>query len=381
MKFMQTEKKQLLIYVIIAYGITYVMGLLMWYGYGKGLDLSAFPNAQMLYPAAGVMMAYLITKKGDKNLPTAFYIFFVALTAVLVVCTAASVLAPQNRDLMSMPYSQWAPIMEYVIIGGSVIFWILLLQSGKEKRRSYGLNSEHWNISIRMILLFIGLYLLRFVIACALSGQLSEFGKIMANPTTWIIFFTVLVNFFLSVVAFFGEEYGWRYYLQPLLQKKFGLKGGVILLGCVWAVWHLPIDFFYYTTPDMGLAALASQFVTCISLGIFMAYTYMKTQNIWVPIIIHFLNNNMVVVFSGTYSADVLQNQQIHWGDIPVALVMNLLIFGWVIFLKPFKEKKAYYWIHSNYLEQFAGVPAFLGIVILISCIADWMIFAKIEVA
>lgn len=89
-------------------------------------------------------MAYLITKKGDKNLPTAFYIFFVALTAVLVVCTAASVLAPQNRDLMSMPYSQWAPIMEYVIIGGSVIFWILLLQSGKEKRRSYGLNSEHW---------------------------------------------------------------------------------------------------------------------------------------------------------------------------------------------------------------------------------------------
>lgn len=313
----------------------------MWYGYGKGLDLSAFPNAQMLYPAAGVMMAYLITKKGDKNLPTAFYIFFVALTAVLVVCTAASVLAPQNRDLMSMQYSQWAPIMEYVIIGGSVIFWILLLQSGKEKRRSYGLNSEHWNISIRMILLFIGLYLLRFVIACALSGQLSEFGKIMANPTTWIIFFTVLVNFFLSVVAFFGEEYGWRYYLQPLLQKKFGLKGGVILLGCVWAVWHLPIDFFYYTTPDMGLAALASQFVTCISLGIFMAYTYMKTQNIWVPIIIHFLNNNMMVVFSGTYSADVLQNQQIHWGDIPVALVMNLLIFGWVIFLKPFKEKKA----------------------------------------
>ena len=76
MKFTQTEKKQLMIYVIIAYGITYVLGLLMWYGYGKGLDLSTFPNAQMLYPAAGVMMAYLITRKGDKNLPKAFYIFF-----------------------------------------------------------------------------------------------------------------------------------------------------------------------------------------------------------------------------------------------------------------------------------------------------------------
>ena len=67
----------------------------------------------------------------------------------------------------------------------------------------------------------------------------------------------------------------------------------------------------------------------------------MKTQNIWVPIIIHFLNNSMVVIFSGTYDADVIQNQQFHWRAIPVALVMNLLIFGWVIFLKSFKEKEA----------------------------------------
>ena len=327
-----------MIYVIIAYGITYMLGLLMWYGYGKEIDLSAFPNAQMLYPAAGVMMAYLITRKDDKKLPKAFYIFFVVLTAVMIFCAAASVLFPVNIDIMGAPFSQWMLLLQYAMMGGSIVFWILLLASGKEKRRAYGLNSNQWNTSVLMILLFIGLYLLRFVIASALGGQLSEFGKIMVNPTTWIMFFTVLVNFFLAVVAFFGEEYGWRYYLQPLFQKRFGLKGGVILLGCVWAVWHLPIDFFYYTTPDMGLAALVSQFITCITIGLFMAYAYMKTQNIWVPVIIHFLNNNMAVVFSGTYSADVLQNQQIHWGEIPVALVLNLLIFGWVIFLKPFKE-------------------------------------------
>lgn len=338
MKFTQTEKKQLMIYVIIAYGITYMLGLLMWYGYGKEIDLSAFPNAQMLYPAAGVMMAYLITRKDDKKLPKAFYIFFVVLTAVMIFCAAASVLFPVNIDIMGAPFSQWMLLLQYAMMGGSIVFWILLLASGKEKRRAYGLNSNQWNTSVLMILLFIGLYLLRFVIASALGGQLSEFGKIMVNPTTWIMFFTVLVNFFLAVVAFFGEEYGWRYYLQPLFQKRFGLKGGVILLGCVWAVWHLPIDFFFYTTPDMGLAALVSQFITCITIGLFMAYAYMKTQNIWVPVIIHFLNNNMAVVFSGTYSADVLQNQQIHWGEIPVALVLNLLIFGWVIFLKPFKE-------------------------------------------
>ena len=250
----------------------------------KKLIFSAFPNAQMLYPAAGVMMAYLITRKDDKKLPKAFYIFFVVLTAVMIFCAAASVLFPVNIDIMGAPFSQWMLLLQYAMMGGSIVFWILLLASGKEKRRAYGLNSNQWNTSVLMILLFIGLYLLRFVIASALGGQLSEFGKIMVNPTTWIMFFTVLVNFFLAVVAFFGEEYGWRYYLQPLFQKRFGLKGGVILLGCVWAVWHLPIDFFYYTTPDMGLAALVSQFITCITIGLFMAYAYMKTQNIWVPV-------------------------------------------------------------------------------------------------
>ncbi|MDQ9788657.1 CPBP family intramembrane glutamic endopeptidase, partial [Acinetobacter baumannii] len=89
----------------------------------------------------------------------------------------------------------------------------------------------------------------------------------------------LFVNFFLSVPAFFGEEYGWRYYLQPLLQKKFGLKGGVIVLGVVWGLWHLPVDFFYYTTPDQGFLAAIGQQITCITLGIFFAYAYMKTKN------------------------------------------------------------------------------------------------------
>lgn len=55
---------------------------------------------------------------------------------------------------------------------------------------------------------------------------------------------------------------------------------------------------------------------------------------------------------------------------------MTLLVYDYII-----PGEKSIILNSFNYLEQFAGVPAFLGIVILISCIADWMIFAKIEVA
>lgn len=64
----------------------------MWYGCGRQIDLYAFPAAQMLYPAAGVMLGYLLTGKRDKNLPKWFFLFFLFLTAVMVVIAVLSVL-------------------------------------------------------------------------------------------------------------------------------------------------------------------------------------------------------------------------------------------------------------------------------------------------
>ena len=61
------EKKKLIIYIAVAYGITYLMGLLMWYGSSKGYDVTTFPLAQMMYPATGVMLALLITNKGSSR--------------------------------------------------------------------------------------------------------------------------------------------------------------------------------------------------------------------------------------------------------------------------------------------------------------------------
>ena len=61
----KTDKKQLLIFLIVAYGVTFLMGFIMWYGRSKHLDLTAFVNTQMMYPAAGVMLAY--KKKKEKK--------------------------------------------------------------------------------------------------------------------------------------------------------------------------------------------------------------------------------------------------------------------------------------------------------------------------
>ncbi len=92
--------------------------------------------------------------------------------------------------------------------------------------------------------------------------------------------------------------------------------------GAIAAILAAPIEPFYYSPDTWGLSILA-QLITCVSLGIFFAYAYMKTENIWVPVFLHFMNNNLIPVITGIYSADVVQNNIIHIQDVLISLVIN----------------------------------------------------------
>lgn len=60
---------------------------------------------------------------------------------------------------------------------------------------------------------------------------------------------TYLVNFALVFIAVgFPEELGWRGFALPRLQQRFGPLVGTLLLGVLWAAWHLP----FFLTPDHG---------------------------------------------------------------------------------------------------------------------------------
>lgn len=346
------SKKQLIIFLLVAYGVTYLMGFLNWYGSTKALDLSTFPTSQMFYPAAGVMLAYLVTEWTDSLLPRWFYLCFLLTAAVMLGLAVLSVVMPSQIDLgaaSGQTISLWTIVSQYVAIGGSVLCWITLLLSRKNRRAAYGLGWKNWKASICCIVLFLILYMGRAFIGYVSMGQSGTMLDILTSPDAHSYMLTLPINFLLAFAPFFGEEYGWRYYLQPLMQKRFGLRRGVLLLGLAWGVWHIFLDFFYYTTPDRGLIMLTSQIITCVMLGIFMAWAYLKTNNIWVPVTIHFLNNNLVLLIADTYSIDVLENQQVTWEMIPSALLMNGILFGIFLLSGEFRSKE------QNCMEKSTG--------------------------
>ncbi|HUM89687.1 MAG TPA: CPBP family intramembrane metalloprotease [Prolixibacteraceae bacterium] len=62
----------------------------------------------------------------------------------------------------------------------------------------------------------------------------------MLLPSAW-----VFVPYLVAMMIFGGgqEEFGWRAYALPKLEESLGYWKSNILLGTIWAVWHLPLWF------------------------------------------------------------------------------------------------------------------------------------------
>lgn len=65
------------------------------------------------------------------------------------------------------------------------------------------------------------------------------------RPSQWV-YLPVTAEHVAALVMFsVGEEIGWRGYAHPRVTARLGMVGGSIVLGVVWAVWHL----LYCVTP------------------------------------------------------------------------------------------------------------------------------------
>ena len=126
---MKTNKKELTVFALCAYAIPFLMMPLLYICLQNGRDTSIFANAQMFYPAAGVMLAFLLARR--QGTPKRFYILHIAATALMLAMSVLSAFLPQEG---------WLNIANFVIIIASVLGWIFLLTEKKTKREACGLR-------------------------------------------------------------------------------------------------------------------------------------------------------------------------------------------------------------------------------------------------
>lgn len=310
--------KKLTVFFAAAFGLPVILGIFMGVAFYRGQDVGAFPLTWMFLPASGVMLGSLLCRDRDEEktpLPKAFYMTFLIMAALLVFVCIAGIFAPVNARIVT----------NQIVIVGSLVCLIELAVMKRERRREWGLSlTVNGKKAAFGVMLFAVFYLVLSGLSVLASRMMGEdISAYRLNPMLWMWIFRILpLNFVLSFTAFFGEEYGWRYYLQPVLQKKFGLRKGVIVLGLLWGIWHLPINLFYYS-PETSVQSILGQLAVCISFGVFFGWVYMRTQNIWAVTLIHFLNNNLGMALFQSSAEGV----EWTWGSLALSVAMYFAVF------------------------------------------------------
>jgi membrane protease YdiL (CAAX protease family) len=100
-----------------------------------------------------------------------------------------------------------------------------------------------------------------------------------------------------------GEEIGWRGYALPRLAARFGLGRASLLLGLIWACWHLP-QFFIPEADTYGQSFFVFVLqVTALSVAMAWLYAHTNGSLLLVMLMHAAVNNSKDIVPSGAAGA------------------------------------------------------------------------------
>ncbi len=81
-----------------------------------------------------------------------------------------------------------------------------------------------------------------------------------------------------------GEEFGWRGYAQPALQARWGWRIASVVLGAVWAVWHLPL--FYSPGAVQSHLPMGWYALSAIASAVVFAWLYNRSRGSVLPALV-----------------------------------------------------------------------------------------------
>jgi uncharacterized protein len=96
-----------------------------------------------------------------------------------------------------------------------------------------------------------------------------------------------------------GEEIGWRGFALPRLAARFGLRTASLILGVIWAVWHLPQ--FYIAGADTYQQSFLVWAPQVVAISIALAWLYARSGgSLLLVMLMHSaINNSKDIVASG----------------------------------------------------------------------------------
>ena len=233
-----------------------------------------------------------------------------------------------NQSLMYWMYDvEMTPVLGLIAIGGIfstfgplvAAFVVTRLTEGREGVRE--LWRRFWDVRLPGIWLLIS-FLLPFLLIVVPRLIVIPLGyplQLAWASQPVLILGWLLNNFTRS--GGMSEEFGWRGYALPKLQAKWNALTSSIVLGVIWAVWHLPL-WFLAGSSQQGTSFwpfLANLILTSI------LYTWLFNNargSILVAVVFHAIGNTVAQMFPGA-----TQNL-FYWILLGLIVLLVVAIYG-----------------------------------------------------
>ena len=109
-----------------------------------------------------------------------------------------------------------------------------MIKSGKDGLRRYFSRLFIWRCStLWYAFLLIGLPLVFY------GGSIWK-GNLFIDPFPFSSFQALAIALLLAIIKGTVEEFGWRGFALPLLQRKVKPILAALIIGFIWGMWHLP---------------------------------------------------------------------------------------------------------------------------------------------
>lgn len=165
------------------------------------------------------------------------------------------------------------------------------------------------------------------MMALSLALYAALGGAVPPSPATGNLWLSVMIFGQILVLGGpLGEEFGWRGYALPVLTQRIGWRWASLIVGGVWALWHLPLFFI----PGMAQAnmPIALFMASSVALSVVFARMSVNTRFSVLPaIVLHWSVNAGSWVIPVTPQGATLR---------PYVLVIGLLsLIAVIVLLKP----------------------------------------------
>ena len=249
---------------------------------------------------------------------------------VLAYAISWAVELPLAASAQGWLRTQMPPALHYLASFGPMLAALIVTAMTEGRHGIWQLLSGlfKWRVGLGWLLFAIlspiALFAVAAIAGVATTGKWPDLA--LLGEVDYLPYLGVAGAFILWLLTFgVGEELGWRGFALPRLQTKHSALTATLILGLVWACWHVPAFFYKDTYRAMGLGGFPLLLLFILAASPVFTWLYNSTRGSLL----------MVIVFHATF--DFLSVSRAGGGT--VAAVMSAGVMIWavlvVILFKP----------------------------------------------